>query len=47
MAKRCSRAMAKDLKAELDELRAEIDRADDEILALLNRRAGLVGESPT
>jgi len=36
--------MAKDPKPELDELRAEIDRTDDEILAALNRRAGLVGK---
>ena len=32
-----------DLNKELAELRAGIDAADDEILALLNRRAGLVG----
>ena len=32
------------LNARLGDLRAQIDRADDEILALLNRRAGLVGE---
>ena len=32
------------LAARLTELRVGIDRADDEILALLNRRAGLVGE---
>ena len=36
--------MAKDPKTELDELRADIDRTDDEILAALNRRAGLVGK---
>jgi len=35
---------ADDPKTELDELRAEIDRTDDEILAALNRRAGLVGK---
>jgi chorismate mutase/prephenate dehydratase len=32
------------LEAQLAELRAGIDRADDEILALLNRRAGLVSK---
>src|SRR4029077_11065147 len=36
-------AMAKDPKQELDELRAQIDAADDKILALLNQRAALVG----
>jgi chorismate mutase/prephenate dehydratase len=42
--------MAKDpeepntLKTKLDELRAEIDRTDDQILAALNRRAALVGK---
>jgi len=35
--------MAKEPKQELDELRAQIDAADDKILALLNQRAGLVG----
>jgi chorismate mutase/prephenate dehydratase len=33
----------KDPKEELDELRGQIDAADDQILALLNKRAGLVG----
>ena len=32
-----------DSNRELDELRAQIDAADDKILALLNQRAGLVG----
>src|SRR4029078_7416340 len=34
---------SKDPKQELDELRGQIDGADDQILALLNKRAGLVG----
>ena len=33
----------KDPQAELDELRGQIDAADDKILGLLNQRAGLVG----
>ncbi|HEY7376854.1 MAG TPA: prephenate dehydratase [Polyangia bacterium] len=33
-----------ELQKELAELRARIDAADDDILALLNRRAGLVGQ---
>ncbi len=36
--------MAKDPKARLGEVRGEIDGVDDQILALLNRRATLVGE---
>jgi chorismate mutase-like protein len=32
-----------DPKKELDQLRGQIDAADDQILALLNKRAGLVG----
>jgi chorismate mutase/prephenate dehydratase len=43
MAKQAESDPAK-LAARLAELRAGIDRADDGILALLNRRAGLVGE---
>src|SRR3954453_17025132 len=35
--------MAKDPKQELDDLRGQIDGTDDQILALLNKRAGLVG----
>jgi chorismate mutase/prephenate dehydratase len=37
--------MAKDPNVRLDEVRADIDVVDDQILALLNRRAALVGDA--
>jgi len=44
MAKEAKDADPEALKARLAELRVGIDAADDEILKILNRRAGLVGE---